>query len=156
MSSAISIVEATETDLPAIGNLLTELVDAMDDSKDIDLNKALENCRTLLSDSDSHFLVAKVGGSTVGFVNFTIRKTALQVGPSGLIDELIVAKKHRGQGIGRRLVSAAIDRCRQFGCCEIEVSTEKSNTRARDFYKSCGFEEDAVLLEIHLDERNAD
>jgi RimJ/RimL family protein N-acetyltransferase len=38
----------------------------------------------------------------------------------------------------------------ELGCCEVEVSTEKSNAKARRFYKSCGFAEDAVLMEIDL------
>jgi RimJ/RimL family protein N-acetyltransferase len=40
--------------------------------------------------------------------------------------------------------------CQNLGCDEIEVSTEKENTKARDFYKNCGFDEDAVLLERGL------
>ena len=35
-------------------------------------------------------------------------------------------------------------------CYELEVSTEKSNTAAKWFYKACGFSEDAVLLEMDL------
>jgi hypothetical protein len=37
-----------------------------------------------------------------------------------------------------------------LGCCELEVSSLKSNTAARDFYKKCGFEEEALLLEMDL------
>lgn len=75
-------------------------------------------------------------------------------GPSGLIDELVVSKSSRGAGIGKQLIQAVIDKCRESGCYEVEVSTEKSNTKARRFYKTCGFEEDAVLLELGLIEPN--
>jgi GNAT superfamily N-acetyltransferase len=71
--------------------------------------------------------------------------------PSGLIDELVVKETSRGSGIGKQLVQAAISRCRELGCSELEVSTEKSNVKARQFYKTCGFEEDAVLLELDLE-----
>jgi hypothetical protein len=33
----------------------------------------------------------------------------------------------------------------------VEVSAEKKNERAIIFYKNCGFDEDAVLLEYILD-----
>ena len=71
--------------------------------------------------------------------------------PSGLIDELVVTKESRNSGIGKRLILAAADKRRELGCCEVEVSTEKSNTKARGFYQSCGFDEDAVLLEMDLE-----
>jgi ribosomal protein S18 acetylase RimI-like enzyme len=136
--------------LPAIKGLLAELINAIEDSESLEINKAIENCRILLNDANCTLLVAKAGDSMVGFINFTTRKTALHSAPSGLIDELIVAEEYRGQGIGRQLISAAVDKCRRLGCCEIEVSTEKTNTKAREFYKSCGFEDVGILLEMHL------
>jgi len=151
MSNMISIVEATKSDLPAIVDLLAELVDAVGNSEGSDFRRKIaENCRVLIHDANAHFLVAKVEGTVVGFINFTTRQTALHPGRTGVIDELIVTKSHRGQGMGRRLVSAAIETCRQLGCCELEVSTYKTNTKAKAFYKRCGFEEDAVLLEIGI------
>jgi GNAT superfamily N-acetyltransferase len=150
MSNTTVIKEASETDLPRIESLLTELINTMDNSKGIDLFKALENYRFLLKETNSHFLVAKINGSAVGFINFSIRKTVLHPGSSALIDELVVSEQYRGQGIGRQLVSTAVERARGFGCCEAEVSTEKVNSKAREFYKNCGFQEDAVLLELHL------
>lgn len=45
----------------------------------------------------------------------------------------------------------AIEKCRELDCCEVEVSIEKSNEGARAFYKRCGFQEDAVLLEFQID-----
>jgi len=150
MSNTITIVEATKIDFPRIESLLTELLDTVENSTGIELLKALENYRVLLKDASSHFLVAKIDGFLVGFINFTIRKTILHKGPSALIDELVVSGQHRGQGIGKHLVSATIERCRELGCCEVEVSTEKVNGKAREFYKNCGFREDAVLLELHL------
>ena len=150
MSNMIMIVEATEIDLPQIKNLLTELIETIDNSTGIDICKALENYRVLLKDTNSHFLIAKIDGFVVGFINFTVRKTILHEGPSALIDELVISKRQRGQGIGTRLVSTAVERCRELGCCEVEVSTEKVNGKAREFYKNCGFREDAVLLELYL------
>ena len=101
-------------------------------------------------------LVARCCDSVVGFVNFTTRKTMIHPSESGLIDELIVSREYRGKGVGQRLISAVIDRCRQLGCCELEVSTLMSNERARAFYKKCGFAEEAVLLEIDLLEHSID
>lgn len=148
----ISIRPATEADLPSIKPLLQELMDAMEDTEGFDVERAVENCRVLIKDPAHHMLVAKDKGKVVGFVNFTTRKTVLHPGPSGLIDELIVSKSHRGRGIGKELLLAAIEKCRELGCCEVEVSTEKSNSGARKFYRKYGFKENAVLLELDFEE----
>jgi len=142
--------KATKSDLPAIGRLLAELILAMQDTEDVDIGIALATCDHLLSDAGSHFLVATAEGIPVGFINFAVRQTILHRSPSAMIDELIVTNEYQGRGIGKQLVLAAIEECRQFGCCEVEVSTEKINDKARRFYKRCGFEEKGVLFEVDL------
>jgi len=146
----ILVREATKSDLPAIGKLLQDLTDAMDDTEGNDIRIAIKTCEHLLSDASSHFLVAATEGTAVGFINFTIRQTVLHRSPSALIDELVVAEEYRGKGVGKQLVLAAIEECRQLGCCEVEVSTEKTNLKAREFYKKCGFEERGIFFEADL------
>ena len=144
------IRKGRESDLPVIGRLLAELIHAMDNTEGIDIGIALKTCEPLLSDADSHFLVAVTEGIPVGFINFTVRQTILHRGPSAMIDELVVAKEYQGKGAGKQLVLAAIEQCKQIGCCEVEVSTEKTNDEARRFYKRCGFEEKGMLFEVDL------
>jgi GNAT superfamily N-acetyltransferase len=151
MNELINIESATCADLPKIEPLLRDLIEAIYDSYKMDAETAMENCRQMIDDLYSHILLARVEKDVVGFVNFTMRRTVLHHAPSGLIDELIVAKVYRGKGIGKQLIEAAIKKCRELDCCEIEVSTEKTNKKARAFYKKCGFDEDAVLLECDLD-----
>jgi len=146
----ILIREARESDLLTIGKLTLELIEAMGNTEGIDIKLIAENCRNLLNEVNSHILVAEIEGVVAGFVNFTTRKTILHRGLSGLIDELIIAKSYRGKGIGKQLLSSAIEKSRQLGCCEVEVSTEKTNIKAREFYRQCGFTERGVLFEIDL------
>jgi GNAT superfamily N-acetyltransferase len=148
--SDILIRKAAKSDLPAIGKLLAELVDAMDDTEGIDIGIALKTCEHLLKDASSHFLVAEIEGSPVGFINFTVRQTILHRSPSALIDELVVAKEYQGKGVGKQLVLAAIKKCKQLGCFEVEVSTEKTNVKAGKFYKKCGFNKRGILFEVDL------
>jgi ribosomal protein S18 acetylase RimI-like enzyme len=142
--------EAKESDLSAIESLTKELIKTFGNKKDIDIRYAVDNCKIFINDSSSCFFVVELNKTIVGFINVTIRKTILHQGLSGLIDELVVAKEFRGKGIGYQLVLAAIRKCRQLGCCEFEVSTEKTNIKAREFYKKCGFEERGLLFELNL------
>ncbi len=150
MVTKLSINPARESDLPSIKWLLQELIEAMTDAQDLDLEQSIENCRRLLADPAHHLLVARDKENIIGFINFTTRNTLLHPAASGLIDELVVDRNYRGSGVGRQLIQAAIKKCHELGCCEVEVSTEKSNTRARRFYTACDFAEDAVLFEKQL------
>jgi N-acetylglutamate synthase-like GNAT family acetyltransferase len=146
----ILIRKANESDLPAIRELLDDLIGALDNTEGIDIEIALRICSHLMHDASSHFLVADMNATAVGLINFTIRRTVLHRSPSALINELVVARDYRRKGVGRQLVLAAIQRCKALGCCEVEVSTEKTNVKARDFYRQCGFEEKGILLEADL------
>jgi ribosomal protein S18 acetylase RimI-like enzyme len=146
----ILIREATSSDLPAIAELLEELAGVVDEEEGIDAGAACRNCADLLNDARSHVLLADINGNVAGMVHFTVRQTMLHGSPSGLIDELIVRREYQGRGTGRELVAAAIRKCRELGCCEVEVSTEKTNRKALEFYRKCGFEERGVLLEADL------
>jgi GNAT superfamily N-acetyltransferase len=146
----ILVREAMESDLPVVGKLLAELIGAMDDTEGIEIGIALKNCEQLLHDDSSHFLVAEMKGTPVGFISFTVRQTILHRGPSALIDELVVAKEYRDKDVGQQLVSSVIEKCRQLECGEVEVSTERTNVKAREFYRKCGFGERGMLLEVDL------
>jgi len=148
--TGIIIREAKESDLLTIKQLTFELIETMGDTEGIDVKLIAENCQNFLSEANSHILVAEIGGVVVGFVNFATRKTILHRGLSGLIDELIVAKSYRGKGVGKQLLSSVIEKSRQLGCCEVEISTEKTNIKAREFYRQCGFTERGLLFEIDL------
>ena len=146
----IFIREAQGSDLPRIEKLMVELIEAMHVQESLDMSMVAENCRTLLNDVDSHILVAEMDGFVIGAINFSIRKTIIHPEASGLIDEFVVVREHRGKGVGKKLINAAVEECRQLGCCEVEVSTEITNTRARKFYKSCGFDEVGVFFEMDI------
>jgi ribosomal protein S18 acetylase RimI-like enzyme len=151
MSNIVSIEETAESDLPAIWALLRELFSTVGNYHGIEHQKVIENYRLLVSDADSYLLVAKAEETVVGFITLRTHQTISHPGLSAVIDELVVSKGYRRQGIGELLVSAVIEKCRQLGCCELEVSTYKSSTEARDFYKRCGFREDTVLFGMDID-----
>ncbi|UCE38119.1 MAG: GNAT family N-acetyltransferase [Thermoplasmata archaeon] len=146
----IKIRKAKESDLQVIKKLLTELLESMDDTEGIDKDLALENCKDILNETNTHLFVAEIGGIVIGFINFTIRQTLVHPGLSGLIDELVVTRKYREMGVGKKLIEAAAKNCKQLGCCELEVSTEITNEIAQKFYKSLGFTERGVILEKEL------
>jgi len=148
--NTVHVRDAKKSDLEKIKSLIIELIDAVNNTEGINIDAVTRNCESILDNKNSHFLVAEINDSVICFINFTIRETILHSAPSGLIDELVVSKDHRGKGVGRKLVQVAIEKCKQLGCCEVEVSTELSNINARKFYKKMGFKEKGLLFEMDL------
>lgn len=145
-----AIVEATEADLPTVVALLAELSSSLERQHDLDQQQLIANCLSIIHNPNAFMLLAREGEETLGLIVYSIRRTALHPGPSALVDEIIVNQEHQGRGIGSSLLIAAIDRCRQLGCCEIEVSTEMSNDEAKAFYLASGFSGEAILFEMDL------
>jgi GNAT superfamily N-acetyltransferase len=149
--SSYTTVEAIESDLPAIIALLEELSSHLEKSHDLDQQQLMSNGLALMHDPRAHILLAKDGVNAIGLIHFSTRKTALHPTSSALIDELIITESYRDKGIGGELLKAAIMKCRQMGCCELEVSMESSNHKAREFYNKHGFTDESVLLELELE-----
>jgi ribosomal protein S18 acetylase RimI-like enzyme len=150
MHQTVTVCDVTESDLPAVRPLIATLIAALDDPSGFDVDRAIEGCRALLDRPGHTLLVARTGDTVCGFLHLTTRQSILHDRPTGLIDELVVGREFRGQGVGRLLIAAALDRARVLGCCEVEVSTEGANRRAQEFYRRCGFDEEGVLFELHF------
>jgi len=56
-----------------------------------------------------------------------------------LIEDIAVDAKHRGGGIGRRLVEQAVQWARAGGMPGVMLETQNHNVRACRLYESCGF-----------------
>jgi GNAT superfamily N-acetyltransferase len=57
-----------------------------------------------------------------------------------LIMALVVGEKARGRGVGRRLVDAAVDTARAWGCTRMLVTTHVRRAEAHAFYEHLGFD----------------
>jgi ribosomal protein S18 acetylase RimI-like enzyme len=96
-------------------------------------------------------LIAAIGGQPVGFIS-TWQDTEAGIGH---IPNLAVASEHRGKGIGRKLIDAAIERFRRAGLVAAKIETLQQNTRAKGLYTSEGFVEVARQLHFVRDLRAA-
>jgi GNAT superfamily N-acetyltransferase len=98
---------------------------------------------------DRIVLVAETAGGVVGFACASARRHW-----SGeqrcYLGELVVAADAEGQGIGRLLVAGVTAWATGPGL-RVELDTGAANARARAFYASLGFREEAVRL-VAVDE----
>jgi ribosomal protein S18 acetylase RimI-like enzyme len=83
------------------------------------------------------------GGQVVGYVSARVDpRTGL-----GQIPNLAVRADHRGQGLGRQLLAAMMERLRRDGMRWAKIETLERNERGRALYPSLGFQE--ICRQIH-------
>lgn len=87
---------------------------------------------------------AFVGKALVGMAGF-YREEGAKVGHKGQLYGMIVDRKYRGQGIGRAIVAALIDRAGKLkGLEQIKLAVNPKFGAAVGLYKQCGFREYGV------------
>jgi ribosomal protein S18 acetylase RimI-like enzyme len=117
----------------------------------VDVPRIEAALRQMLVDNAYQVFLAEEEGQVIGLLSLSFRHTLLHPAPSALIDEFVVDREYRGRGVGRELIAHAVARAKAAGCCEIEVSTEKDNVAAQEFYRRQGFDHESVLLEMEFE-----
>jgi ribosomal protein S18 acetylase RimI-like enzyme len=92
-------------------------------------------------------LVAEIDGEVVGGIT-TWHDPAAGV---GFIPNIAIAADRRGQGIGRALIEAALERFRTLGLAIARIETLAHNAVGDHLYRDLGFEE--VARQIHFARR---
>ncbi|MDH3712510.1 MAG: GNAT family N-acetyltransferase, partial [Gammaproteobacteria bacterium] len=68
-----------------------------------------------------------------------------------LIEGVRVHKDYRSHGIGKSLLSWAIERARQRNCGIVQLTTDKARPDALRFYRQLGFQASHEGMKLHLD-----
>jgi PhnO protein len=96
----------------------------------------------VLADPAQQLLVAEVEGQVVGFMSLDVKPQVRLVGLVVTIDELVVAARARGLGIGKKLVEFAKAEAIRTGARRLELHTgRKRPSYERGFYVKNGFTE---------------
>lgn len=93
-------------------------------------------------------LVAEAAGEPIAFCCCQLKYSFCYGEPSGEITEFYVDPGYRRQGVGRRLLQAAIGQCKARGAGEITLLTGDDNYAAQALYASGGF---APSGELHME-----
>jgi amino-acid N-acetyltransferase len=83
-----------------------------------------------MEDLIKHGFLAEIDGTIVGFAALEIYSSKL-----GEIRSLAVSEAHQGQGIGRKLVEACIERAHERNVLEVMAITS-----SEAFFRTCGFD----------------
>lgn len=94
--------------------------------------------RATLAGPQSCCFVAEVDGQVVGSLCIRDEHGIAHLG-------MALRADHRGAGLGRLLLDAAVDWARRRGCHKVGLEVWPHNTRARRFYERAGFAEEGYL-----------
>jgi GNAT superfamily N-acetyltransferase len=84
-------------------------------------------------------LTARLGGELVGVAVISFLWTLEHGGPAAWLDEVYVQPSRRGEGIGRRLVEAAMQVARDNGCIALDLEVDAGHEAAERLYERIGF-----------------
>lgn len=93
----------------------------------------------LAHESISQFVARDHGGRIVGVSSLAV--FPIPTGQRAWIEDVIVDEASSGQGIGRLLVDAMLDRARDLGCVTVDLTSRPSREAANHLYKKVGFQE---------------
>jgi ribosomal protein S18 acetylase RimI-like enzyme len=100
--------------------------------------------RRLTDNPDYVFLVAKKNDVLVGSVmGIVCEELYGECAPFMVVEDVIVDRQHRREGIGSALMRALELRAEQRGCAYLLFVTERERQEAIDFYRSLGYDSEA-------------
>ena len=151
--AAVTVREATKADLPAILGLYAQ--PEIGDGSVVPLVQAREILARFKRYPDYRLYVAVDDGEIVGSLALLIRdKLGRALSRSGVVEDVVVEPARRGEDIGRRMLTFALERCRRCRCYQLAPSSNLTRKHAHDLYESLGFEKRRYRIASDLDKND--
>jgi GNAT superfamily N-acetyltransferase len=90
-------------------------------------------------------------GKVIGTFQLTFLPGLMRRGMTrGQVEAVFIAEHLRGQGLGRRMMKWAVNRCRERGCGMVQLTSNKKRVDAHRFYESLGFAKSHEGFKLYL------
>jgi ribosomal protein S18 acetylase RimI-like enzyme len=142
---ALTIRDARTDDLPRLLDLLEELREGA--TPGVPWDRASEErtgsvWQEILADPRRRFLVAEDDDGTILATADVVIVPNLShaARPVAFVENVVVTRGRRGEGIGRQLMDDVVAHAEAAGCYKVQFLSNKTRTRAHAFYARLGFE----------------
>ena len=138
---AIEIGFATTEDLPHLADLFAELFTLESDFKP-EREKQLRGLRLILDNTElGRLFVLRIDGKVAGMANALTTVSTAEGGYVLLLEDVIVRREYRGDGLGKMLVEHVLTWAKAEGMTRVTLLADRDNTGALDFYRKLGFDD---------------
>jgi len=141
-SQSIRIERARSADVPALLELLAALF-AIESDFSPDHSKQRRGLELLLAQADDRavLLVARSNdGEAVGMASAQLVISTAEGAPSAWIEDVVVQKSLRGQGIARLLLQELLAWAQRHGATRAQLLADGTNKPALEFYRHIGWQ----------------
>jgi GNAT superfamily N-acetyltransferase len=130
-----------ESDVNDIEQVLLVYREAgLDTDGSLGLEAAKEIIKMMKRYPNYKVFVAAVDGEVVGTFSLLIMDNLGHKGArSGIVEAVGVLPSFQGKGIGKQMMTYAMERCKEDGCYKMMLSSNEKRTSAHGFYESLGF-----------------
>jgi GNAT superfamily N-acetyltransferase len=151
MHELTRIEPATIEDLPALAELLMDLFAQESDFRP-DYNNQMRGLRLILEQpSRGRIFVLRSASQIIGMLNLLFTISTAEGGFVILLEDLIISKEFRRQGMGSELLKYALDYAKQKGFLRITLLTDRMSEGSLAFFEKHGFERSAMIpMRIYL------
>ena len=147
---AVHLRAATAADLPAVLALYAQ--PDMDDGAVLAVADAEELLARFARYPDYTLFVAELAGEIVGTFALLVMDNLGHLGaPSAIVEDVMVAPRRQGNGIGEAMMRFAIAQAQAKRCYKLMLSSNAKRERAHAFYERLGFERHGYSFRVALD-----
>lgn len=120
---------------------------------DSNLNGAREFLLDRFNHGESALFIAQSseqGNETaLGFAQLYPSFSSASLARTFILNDLFVKENSRNQGVGKRLLGAAVDYAKSLSATRLTLTTASTNTAAQDLYTACGWTRDEQFIVYH-------
>jgi len=130
---------ARADDVPGMSHLLAQQL--VEHHVEVDVVRLERSVRAVVDDPAlGALLVARADGAVVGVAFLSWIHSLEHQGPSAWLDDVYVDPAHRGRGLGRSLVEAALTHARATGRAAIDLEVDADHASIARLYERMGFQ----------------
>lgn len=145
----VKIIEAKKKDIPAILDLYA--VEDIDNGNVLPVGEAEKIFSKIQTYPNYKVYIALADGKIAGTFALAIMDNLAHLGKSsGLVEDVVVAKEMRSQGIGKKMMEHALKICKENNCYKMCLSSNIIRKRAHSFYERLGFEKHGYSFMIKI------